>query len=136
MANIKKFNDYIKTISEEISSEKGMDIKTDNKQETLSGDINLFKNIDLSRLEKIDGEYTIIGIQDVSLTDPREKDPELKEAMIVNADLSGNTVKRGDTIWITAMIRKDHFNMSSLIVIKTKIMDLYKNLSILNTLPK
>ena len=135
MANIKKFKDYINSTLEEITSDKGIEIKRDNKQKNLSDDVNSFSDIDFSQLEKIgDGEYTIIGIQDVSLTDPSIKDPELKEAMIVNADLAGKTVKRGDLIWITALVKKDHFNISSMMVIKCRVTDLYKNLSVLNNI--
>ncbi|MFM2394321.1 MAG: hypothetical protein RLZZ546_2303, partial [Bacteroidota bacterium] len=66
MNTIKSFTDYIdKKISKEDS-------------------------IDVSKLEKlVDGEFTIVGIQDVSLDDPRINNPALEEAMIVNADLGG-----------------------------------------------
>lgn len=111
MNTIKSFNDYIeKKVSKE--------------------DI-----IDISKLEKLeDGEFTIVGIQDVSLDDPRINNPALEEAMIVNADLGGKEVKRGDVIWITALIKKNNYNINSMAVLKTRVSDMYNSLNVLNGL--
>ncbi len=137
MSNIKSFSDYSKNNSSksEILSDKGVELNKETEQQALSNDINSFKDIDVSKLEKLkDGEFTIVGIQDVSLDDPRITNPVLEEAMIVNADLGGKEVKRGDIIWITALIKKNNYNINSMAVIKTRIIDLYQSLSVLNGL--
>lgn len=82
------------------------------------------------QLDKIE----IVSIQDISLENPIEKNPDLKEAMIVNADFGGKEVKSGDIIWITALIKKNSWNINSTVVLKTRIVDIHHSLSILNTL--
>ena len=103
-------------------------------QKPLSNDLDLFKNIDLTKFENIGDEpISIIGIQDVSLTDPTE---DMKEAIVINADLGGNEVKRGDSIWITALVKKNNYNMSSFVVLKVRISDIYQSLTVLNKIIK
>lgn len=136
MSNIKSFNDYIKknsSVKEE--SDKGVILNKETEQQELSNDINSFEDIDITKLEKLkDKEFSIVGIQDVSLDDPREPKSFLDEAMIVNADLGGKEVKRGDVIWITALIKKNNFNINSMAVIKCRITDMYNSLTVLNGL--
>ena len=104
MGSIKKYSDY------------------------LSKDIEV---IDKEKIEKLaDNEYEIVGINDVSLEEPENID----EATIINADLGGKEVKRNDTIWITAMVKKKNVNWNSMAVFKCRIIDMYNGLSILNTL--
>lgn len=137
MSNIKTFNDYVKKNSSiEKTTDDVVTLNKDSEQKELSNDINLFNDIeDINKFEKLkDGEFSIVGIQDVSLDDPRIKNPALEEAMIVNADLGGKEVKRGDIIWITALIKKNNFNINSMCVIKTRITDMYNSLNILNGL--
>lgn len=85
-----------------------------------------FLEKEVEKLE--DGEYEIVGINDVSL----EK-PEINEATIINAELGGE-VKRGDNLYITAMLKKKNVNWNTMAVIKVRIIDIYNGLSILNTL--
>ncbi len=135
MGTIKSFSDYIKNNSSpKEETDKGITIKKDNTQQELSSDINAFSDLE-TKLENLkDGEFTIVGIQDVSLEDPTIKNPDLKEAMIVNADLGGKEAKRGDIIWITALIKKNNYNINSMAVLKTRIVDMYSSLNILNGL--
>ena len=137
MSKVKKFKDYIKSKkdSSKIESDKGFVIKKDTKQKQLADDITSMKDINEIDLEKLkDTDFKIVGIQDVSLEDPRKMNKELSEAMIVNADFGGKEVKRGDEIWITAMVKKSTYDINSMIVIKCRVVDLYNSLSILNTL--
>ncbi len=137
MSNIKSFSDYSKNNSSksEILSDKGVELNKETEQQPLSNDINSFKDIDVSKLEKLkDGEFTIVGIQDVSLDDPRITNPALEEAMIVNADLGGKEVKRGDIIWITALIKKNNYNINSMAVLKCRVSDMFNSLTVLNGL--
>jgi len=75
-------------------------------------------------------EYEILSIENISLTQPNITN----EAIILNASLDGKEVKRGDEIWITAIVKKNSWNLSSTVVLKTRIIDIYNNLSILNNL--
>jgi len=137
MSKVKKFKDYIKSKkdSNKFESDKGLVIKKDTKQHQLADDITSMKNINEIDFEKLkDTDFKIVGIQDVSLEDPRKMNKELSEAMIVNADFGGKEVKRGDEIWITAMVKKSTYDINSMIVIKCRVVDLYNSLSILNTL--
>lgn len=84
------------------------------------------ENID--KLE--DGEYIIVGINGVSLEEP----DDMNEAIIINADLGGHEVKRGDILYVSAMVQKKNVNWSSMAVLKVRIVDMYNGLSILNTL--
>ena len=87
---------------------------------------------------KSSDKFEIESIIDV-FTDP--KDLPLQESGLVamNADLTNKGVKRGDTIYITAMIKKEGHSMStpaSQAVIKLRVIDIYHGLSYLNKLIK
>jgi len=124
---IKKWNDFKET---KIESDKGIDFEKSDKQEELTDDLtNIQKVID--KAEKLeDSEYTIVGINDVSMDEPDNID----EATIINADLGGKEAKRGDILYITAMVQKKNANWNSMAVLKVRVVDMYKGLSILNTL--
>jgi len=130
---IKKWNDFKETKKDkkiESDSNKGIDFEKSEKQEELTDDLtNIQKVID--KAEKLeDSEYTIIGINDVSMDIPDNID----EATIINADLGGKEAKRGDLLYITAMVQKKNANWNSMAVLKVRVVDMYKGLSILNTL--
>ena len=66
-----------------------------------------------------------------------DKPTNIDEATIINADLGGKEAKRGDILYITAMVQKKKGNYnqnSSMAVLKVRIIDMYNGLSILNTL--
>jgi hypothetical protein len=136
MSEVKKFKDYIKKKTSDIKDdEKSIDIKKDESEKGLSSDINSFPDLGKVKLEKLkDNDFTIVGIQDVSLNDPREKNPALEEAMVISGDFGGNEVKRGDIIWITAIIKKNNYNLNSMAVIKTRVVDLYQGMSALSNI--
>ena len=83
-------------------------------------------------------KFEIESIIDV-FADP--KDIPLKESGLVamNADLTNKEVKRGDTVYVTAMIKKAGHSMSSpatQAVIKLRVIDIYHGLSYLNKIIK
>lgn len=101
---------------------------------------------DQEEFELVDGEikskssdkFEIESVIDV-FVDP--KDLEIKESGLVaiNSDLTQKPVKRGDTLYITAMIRKEGQSFSSpstQAVIKLRVVDIYHGLSYLNKLIK
>jgi hypothetical protein len=87
--------------------------------------------IDIEKVEN--GEYEIESILDV-FQDP--KDIPVKENIIgVPSDLSKGEVKRGDTIYLTAMIKKKGSSFSSpatQAVLRLRVIDIYHGLSYLN----
>jgi hypothetical protein len=123
---IKKFKNW------ELPKKKKSDEPEEAKQkrvedDSLADSISDFKD----KLEKLkDGEFEIVGINDVSI----EKPENANEATIINADLGNSEVKRGDVLWITAMIKKKNVTWNSMAVLKVRITDMYSGLSILNTL--
>jgi len=101
----------------------------------LSSDINNVVEIDIEKISS--GEYEIESVIDVFL------DPEkLQESGIIGitTDLTNKDVKRGDTIYITAMLRKSKstsFSSPSIqAVLKLRVVDIYHGLSYLNKIIK
>lgn len=101
------------------------------KYDELSSDI---EKIELqSEIEKMTGEYHIEEILDI-FTDPSDI-PVVEGAIGINTDLSVKDVKRGDTIWITALLKKQGHSYTSPAVqgvIKLRIIDIYYGLQYLN----
>jgi hypothetical protein len=87
--------------------------------------------MDIEKLKK--GGFEIESIIDV-FHDP--KDIEIKENIIgIPSDLSKKELSRGDTIYITALIKKKGVSFSSpatQAVLKVRIVDIYHGLSYLN----
>lgn len=76
-------------------------------------------------------EWVIDSIIDVS------KNAPLTEAIIINAELGDRSVKRGDEVYITAMLHRkanEPYHHQQMGVLKARITDIYNNLHILNTL--
>jgi len=82
--------------------------------------------------EKIDGEIEIVSIKDIF----NEPEKLIESGIIgINNDLSNKDLKRGDIVYITAMIRKKGSSMSSpttQAVIKVRVVDIYNGFSYLN----
>lgn len=76
----------------------------------------------------VDGEWEIEQIIDVSTN------PPIDESVIINPHLSGDPVKRGDFIYITAILNKAGRRISnnSVGVIKARVVDIYNSLLPLN----
>jgi hypothetical protein len=125
--SIKKWNQFKET---KIESDKGIEIDKSTEKEDLADDLSNIQKV-IDKAEKLeDSEYTIVGINDVSMEEPENID----EATIINADLGGKEAKRGDILYITAMVQKKNANWNSMAVLKVRVVDMYKGLSILNTL--
>lgn len=93
---------------------------------------------DVQIKSKSNQTFEIESIIDV-FADP--KDLPLTESGLVamNADLSNKDIKRGDTVYITAMVRKEGQSFSSpatQAVIKLRIVDIYHGLAYLNKIMK
>ena len=100
------------------------------EKDTLSDDLSGLEK-EINKIVKLeDSEYEIVAVNDVSLDEPESTN----EATIINADLGGKEVKRGDILWITAMVKKKNVNWNSMAVFKVRVQDMYQGLSILNTI--
>ncbi len=84
--------------------------------------------------EKLEGEYEIESIIDV-FTDPKDI-TSVSENFGINQDLSVKEVKRGNTIWITALLRKPgttSFTSPAVQgILKLRIVDIYYGLQYLS----
>lgn len=104
------------------------------KGEVVSDDIEEMQDDlnDSAEKTKLDGEWVIDSIIDVT-----KNKPDLNEAIIINAELGDKTVKRGDFIYITAMIHRktgSAYHQQQMGVIKVRVVDIYNNLFILNSI--
>jgi hypothetical protein len=101
------------------------------KYDNLSSDIKDEKLQD--EVKKLTGEYEVEEILDIFL-DPKDI-PIVEGAIGVNTDLSVKEVKRGDYIWITALLRKNGQSFNSPAVqgvIKLRVVDIFYGLQYLN----
>lgn len=108
------------------------------KKEPLADDLTGLQS-KLNKIEKLkDGEFKIVNIVNVSVENPMDSPEFMKEAnssaLVINADFSGKDIKRNDSIYITAMVRKTDFSANSFAVFKVRVIDIYSSLSILNSL--
>lgn len=126
----------MKKFTENISDkEDSLEFKTNRgKKEVTSTDVEKMDELisDESEKTKLEGEWEIVSVIDVS-----KNDPDLNEAIIVNAELGDKNIKRGDYIYVTAMIHRKNgaaYHQQQMGVIKCRITDIYNNLFILNSL--
>lgn len=80
---------------------------------------------------KLEGEWEIVSIIDVSIESPKN------EAIIINAELGGKGVKRGDFLYVTALINKKGnaaYHQSQMGVLKVRVVEIYNTLMVLNSL--
>lgn len=124
---MKKFTDIS-------NKETSIDFKKEKQKET-SNDIENLDDQISKEVEgtKLDGEWEIVNIIDVS-----SQQPKLDEAIIINAELGNSEIKRGDLIYITAQIKRPgqvmayhHMQMG---VFKVRVIDIYNTMAVLNTL--
>ena len=112
----------------------GLDFEKD-KQKILSNDIEKLDDqvIDDIKNTKLDGEFEIVSIIDVST-----KLPKMDEAIIINAELGNGEIKRGDLIYITAQIKRPNqtqaYHNMQMGVIKVRVIDIYNTMAVLNGL--
>ena len=126
---MKKFSNIVK------ESIMDKDISLDfNKEKTnnLSSDIESLNNqvSDEVKSTILDGEWDIIDIIDVS------KEPPVNEAIVINAELGGTDVKRGDFLYVTALINKKDkpYHQNQMGVLKVRVVEIYNTLLVLNSL--
>ena len=125
----KKFDDFKAKKVKEFGKTKEFD--------TLSDDIIAISKLDNGEYKKIEGPMEIIQVTGM-IEDPNEikKLDEIAGGPVLNTDISLKQVKRGDTIWLTAIAKlPGHsavYNTQSYITIKARIVDWYVGLNKLN----
>lgn len=102
------------------------------KESDLSNDIN---NLDDQVADQIngtvlDGEWEIVNVIDVTVDEPTN------EAIIINAELGNKQVKRGEFLYVTALINKKNrpYHQSQMGVLKVRVVEIYNTLLVLNSL--
>lgn len=129
----------ITTKFDEFKSKKIEDFEKNDEYQPLSDDIIAISKLDNGEYEKVKGPIEIVQITGV-LTDEDEikKLDEVAGGPVINTDLSLKQVKRGDTIWLTAILQRPStsavYNSQTLSTIKVRIIDIYYGLSKLSTL--
>lgn len=117
MKKIKKYNDF-------------------DGKDNLSNDIILSKD-ENGNFEKIKEPVNILQITGV-ITDEEEL-KKIEESFTLDTSITVKDVKRGDVIWLTALLEKTSgsaINSQSLGVLKCRIMDYYIGLNKLNQVMK
>lgn len=103
---------------------------------TLSDDIEKVKT-DLEKTslkDRLLGEWEIDEVLGVSL-----EQPTTNENLVINAEIGQRDIKRGDYIYITALLRRkgsSPIHQSQMGVIKTRVTDIYNSLLVLNSLKR
>ena len=122
----------MKKFSKIVDKDYSLDFEKSKKDKELSTDISKLDDQIDDEIEgtKLDGEWDIINIIDVS------KEMPTNEAIVINAELGDKTVKRGDYIYITALIQKkgNQFHQNQMGCLKVRVVDIYNTLLMLNNL--
>lgn len=125
----KKFYDFKEDKTKKFDKEKEF--------QPLSDDIIALSKLDNGDYKKVKGPVEIVQITGV-ITDEDEikKLDEIAGGPVLNTDISLKQVKRGDTIWLTALLQKPSnstvYNSQTMSVIKARIVDIYYGLNKLN----
>lgn len=126
---MKKFTEKKAEDELEFKKDKKNSKKTSNDIESLDDQVN-----DTLDQFKVDGEWEIAEIIDVSKHEPED----INEKIVINAELGDKSVKRGDFIYITALIHRkgnsSYYHQTQMGVIKVRVVDIYNNLLVLNNL--
>lgn len=129
----------ITTKFDKFKSDKIKKFDKDKTFQPLSDDIIAISKFDKGEYEKVKGPVEIVQITGViDDKDEIKKLDEIAGGPVINTDLALKTAKRGDTIWLTALLQRPGsssvYNSQTLGVIKVRVVDIYYGLSKLSTL--
>lgn len=114
--------------------EKQLKEQPTTKSQNLSNDIEFLQKLDGDDYTKIEGAMEIVKVLSV-ITDEEDikKLEEASGGFQLSTDLSVKEVRRGDVIWLTALLKRPHsttpFNQTTMGVIKARILDYYYGLN-------
>ena len=105
----------------------------------LSDDITFLSKLDNGEYTPIKGEVNIIqvlGLVD-NQSDIDNIEKSIKENFTMDTSLVVKDIKRGDILYLTALLQKTNsFNSQSIGVVKVRVVDFYKGVSKLNNIKK
>ncbi len=131
---MKKFTDIQDRKRLDVKPEETEKIEFKNDKPTpLSNDLNLLQDqLGDIKPEKLDGEWEIVSIIDV--TTPESEVETNENKIVINAELGNNSLKRGDVLYITALLNKKgaYYSQNRMGVIKVKVTDIFNSLQVLN----
>jgi len=122
---IKKFDDFL--------DKKKKKFDKTNTFQPLSDDILAIDKLDDGTYQKIDEPVKILKITGI-ITDPEEI-KKIDEAFTLDTSLVIKNPKRGDTLWLTALLERTSgsaINSQKLGVLKVRVIDYYIGLNKLN----
>lgn len=129
----------ITTKFDDFKSKKVKKFDTEQEYDALSDDIIAISKLDNGEYEKVTGPVKIVQITGM-IEDPDEisKLDEIAGGPVLNTDLNLKQVKRGDTIWLTALLQRPSssavYSSQTLSVLKVRISDIFYGLSKLSSM--
>ena len=113
MDKIEKFDDFSKKRDDNFN-------KTDSYK-PMSDDIVALSKDDNGEYKEIKGKVDIIQVMGIVSDDEvKEIEKSLKENIVLDTSMTITNVKRGQELWITAMLKKLFVNCSSVLIILYK----------------
>jgi hypothetical protein len=139
MKNKEKENrNKITTDFEKFKDEQGKKFNKEKEYEPLVDDITILQKLENGEYEKVKGPIQVRQITGVIMDDKEinKIENQLSEgvpaAPVFNTDLQLKKVKRGDIIWVTALLERPgpaSWNAQTMGVIKARIVDYYYGLN-------
>lgn len=130
----------MKKFSDITNKDNSIDFKKKNQKEynNTSKDITTLDSQieDKVNSTKLDGEWEIQSVISVSTEPPSEEEIKSNEAIVINAELGQDPIKRGDHIYITALINRkgNYTHQNQMGVVKVRVVEIYNSLLVLNQL--
>jgi hypothetical protein len=123
-------NDKITTSFHKFKAEQANKQTKKGEYNQLADDISILRKLDDGEYEKIDEPVEIIKIIDI-IRDEDEitKLETFSGGFNLTSDIAAKELKRGDTIWLTALLKRPNssssYNQSVTGTLKCRIVDLY-----------
>ena len=127
----------ITTDFEKFKDKQAKEFNKKKEYSPLADDITIFQKLDDGEYEKVDGPIQIVQVTGV-VSDEKEINKienlleKVPSAPVFNTDLSLKKVKRGDIIWVTALLERPgniSWNAQTMGVLKCRIVDYYYGLN-------
>ena len=134
---MKEKQNKITTDFEKFKKEKTKEFNKKKEYAPLADDITIFQKLEDGEYEKVKGPVQVRQVTGV-ISDQKEIDKienllEVVGAPVFNTDLQLKTVKRGDIIWVTALLERPKstaaWNPQTMGVLKCRVVDYYYGLN-------
>jgi len=127
----------ITTKFDDFKNKKTKKFNKDKEFQPLSDDIIAISKNDKGDYEKVKGPVEIVQITGVISDEDEIKKLDEVAGPLLSTDISMKPVKRGDTLYITALLKKPGtavYNTQTIGLLKVRIVDFWYGLSKLSTL--